>query len=159
MTVVITPPNKWPLGVKPSVFLSGSIEMGSAPRWQDEVIQRIGNKALFVFNPRRDEWDSSWEQSINNPRFRQQVEWELDAIDDAQVVAVYFAPSTKSPITLMEFGMLVGRGNPRKTVVCCPPGFWRKGNVDVVCVTCGIQTVGSLERLPSAILEKLAQMK
>lgn len=114
---------------KPLVFLSGSIEMGAAPLWQDELEHRFQNLPGTLFNPRRDDWDPSWEQSIYNPQFRQQVLWELGGLKISDLVFVYFVPGTKSPITLLEFGMML----LRRPVVVCPPGFWRKGNIDIVC--------------------------
>lgn len=72
-----------------------------------------------------------WQQSINDARFRQQIEWELTGQEQADLIIVNFVADTKSPITLLELGMAIGRAN--RTVVCCPDGFWRKGNVDIVC--------------------------
>ena len=112
-----------------SVFLAGSIEMGVAELWQDKVSEDL--KGMYhIFNPRRDSWDSSWEQSIENSKFSQQVNWELDSLDKADYIIFYFDPKTKSPITLMELGL---HANSRNILVCCPEGYWRKGNVDVVC--------------------------
>lgn len=117
------------------VFLAGSIEMGKAPLWRAKVELALADLPLVIANPRRDDWDSSWGQSIDHPDFRAQVEWELMAMASAWLVPIYFAPGTKSPITLMELGLLVHSGYP---LVCCPSGFWRKGNVEVVCQWFGI---------------------
>lgn len=52
-------------GVVPrSLFLAGSIEMGVAVDWQTSLtkfLERPENRmgCDFVFNPRRDDWDSS----------------------------------------------------------------------------------------------------
>jgi len=113
------------------IFLSGSIEMGTAEEWQDRFVKEFKKRDCIIYNPRRDDWDSSWEQKIDNEQFRQQVEWELDRILESDLAAVYFAPGTKSPITLLELGFLGGVG--KQTVVYCPEGFWRKGNVDIFC--------------------------
>ena len=55
-------------------------------------------------------------------------------------------PGTKSPITLLELGLHAGK-NPQKLVVCCPDGYWRKGNVDIVCRRCGVRQVPTLDDL------------
>ena len=129
---VIKPP-KWYCALeKPSLFLSGSIEQGRAENWQGLLTERLKDLDVVVYNPRRDDWDSAWEQRIDFASFREQVEWELHYIEVADVVAVYFEPTTKSPITLLELGILSQR-KPSSTVVYCPEGFWRKGNVDIVC--------------------------
>jgi len=90
---------------RPSLFLAGSIEMGAAEDWQSRLITELRPVEGTIFNPRRDDWDSSWEQSINNRHFREQVEWELDALEAATLIAMYFAPGTKSPISLLELGL------------------------------------------------------
>lgn len=113
----------------PYVFLAGSIEMGKAELWQDKVVRKL--PGFSVFNPRRDDWDSSWVQDISNPQFKEQVNWELDFIEIADLVFFYFDPKTMSPVTLAELGYVLGRG--KDCVVVCPPGFWRRGNVEIMC--------------------------
>jgi hypothetical protein len=131
-----------------SVFLAGSIEMGRADGWQTRVETALADLPIAVLNPRREAWNDSWEQSIANPMFRTQVEWELDGIERAALVAMYFAPETKSPITLLELGLAARSG---KLVVCCPPGYWRRGNVEVVCARYGATMVEDLGALIAEI--------
>lgn len=115
----------------PHLFLAGSIEMGKAEDWQTRLTDALKQKKGIILNPRRDDWDSSWEQKIDNEQFREQVEWELRAQEEADLMAVYFDPGTRSPITLMELGMF--KDKKRNMIVYCPEGFWRKGNVDIAC--------------------------
>ena len=113
-----------------TIFLAGSIEMGKAINWQDKIVEALKDeKDLVILNPRRDNWDSSWKQTIDNPNFVEQVDWELEGIGDADLVVFYFDPETISPITLMELGTCKNK----KAVVCCPDGYFRKGNVDIFC--------------------------
>lgn len=114
------------------LFLAGSIEMGTAEKWQDKVCKELKDfENLLVFNPRRDDWDSSWIQSIEDKQFYTQVSWEWEHIHAADIVLVCFDPNTKSPITLLELGVVSQMSN--SAIVVCPEGFWRKGNVDIVC--------------------------
>lgn len=113
-----------------SVFLAGSIEMGKAENWQDRIGNYFTRENWDVFNPRRDDWDSSWTQEFENPQFFQQVTWELNALEQCDLIIMYFDPNTKSPISLLELGLFAHSG---KIKVICPNGFWRKGNVEVVC--------------------------
>lgn len=83
--------------------------------------------------------NSSWPQDADFAPFNEQVTWELDHIDAADIVLMYFDPTTKSPITLLELGILTT--SPQKVLVCCPEGYWRKGNVDIVCQRYGISQV------------------
>jgi hypothetical protein len=144
-----------------SVFLAGSIEMGSAPNWQADLESRLSSLDVDIYNPRRDNWDPTWQQSANNPKFREQVEWELDGIEKADLVVMYLAPSTIAPISLLELGFLSGLGfyALTNTVVCCPEGFHRKGNVDIVCDRYGIPQVSSLEGLELAIRTESARFQ
>ena len=118
-------------GSKFKIFLAGSIEMGKAEPWQDKLVKSFKNDDIMFLNPRRDDWDESWKQEIGNKQFREQVEWELQGMEDSDVIVMYFDPKTKSPITLMELGLHAKETKP--LIVCCPDGFWRKGNVDIVC--------------------------
>jgi len=127
-----------------SVFLAGSIELGAAGNWQAVVENSLCDENLTILNPRRDEWDSTWEQSISNPQFREQVEWELDALEAATRIAMFFEPTSKAPITLLELGLFARTG---KLVVCCPAGYWRKGNVEIVCTKFSVPMVATLDTL------------
>ena len=129
-------------GLERRVFLAGSIEMGTAEQWQERVVRALSEAGdVVVLNPRRDDWDAGWEQSIGNAKFREQVEWELEAQERASLIGMYFAPATRAPVTLLELGLFARSG---KLVVCCAEGFWRKGNVDVVCARYGVPLVAEL---------------
>lgn len=126
------------------VFLAGSIEMGEAELWQDKVVTALADTDTIVLNPRRDDFDPTWTQGWENPNFVEQVNWEMDALEVADVIVFYFDPNTKSPITLMELGLYAKKGN---VIVCCPNGFWRKGNVDILCKRYKLPTADSLEMM------------
>lgn len=147
--IVLTPPSETVSveGYK-SVFLAGSIEMGKAEDWQQKVIDAVSDFKVVIFNPRRDNWDSSWEQSINNPKFKEQVEWELKHLEKADLIVMNLIPETMSPISMMEFGLYA---RSKKIVVYCPDGFWRKGNIDVMCDFYQIPQVEKFEDLITLI--------
>lgn len=138
------------------VFLGGSIEMGKAIDWQSIVAEALlqSDPTVLVANPRRVDWDSSWEQSIHNPHFSEQVNWELDHIEQADLVVFFFQPDTHSPITLLELGKRLEHPQASSnTLVCCPPGFWRRGNVEIVCHRAGVKVLDHLDALTDAALE------
>lgn len=146
---VIKAPESLPRGTPEyTVFFAGSIEMGVAENWQDRLTRLLDPHQGIILNPRRDDWDSSWKQEISDPQFSTQVNWELDAQNMADRIVMYFDPNTKSPITLLELGLFA---KSEKLVVCCPEGFWRKGNVDIVCDRYEIPQVNTLEQLLQVI--------
>jgi hypothetical protein len=115
-----------------SIFLGGSIEMGKAVEWQSELIGELGqflDNSWVALNPRRKEWDSSWVQSITNPQFFQQVDWEMTYLERADHRVFYFAPNTMSPITLLE----MGKYGMYSTYVVCDKDYQRRGNVEIFC--------------------------
>lgn len=125
----------------PAIFLAGSIEMGKAEDWQSQVQTELSDIDVTIFNPRRDDWDSSWIQRETNPEFNHQVNWELDHLERSDIIFMYFAPDTMSPISLLELGMFA---DSRKMIICCPTNFWRRGNVEIVCSRFGIPLFNEL---------------
>lgn len=137
------------------VFLGGSIEMGAAEPWQDRFIHSLGGypDTVVLLNPRRDDWDSSWQQDPTpGTQFHSQVVWELEAQESADINVYYFDPATKSPITLLELGAF---GESSHTIVCCPTSFYRYGNVAVYCARYGIPLVHTFEQLVLALTERI----
>jgi hypothetical protein len=153
MSVVIKPP--MPIINGFSVFLAGSIEMGKAKNWQTVIEKELADIPVIIYNPRRDNWDSSWIQSIDNPQFREQVEWELSAMEQSTYILMYFDPNTKSPVSLLELGLFA---LAKKLIVCCPNGFWRKGNVDIVCRRYDIKQVDSINGLVDNVKSDIKKM-
>jgi hypothetical protein len=132
-----------------TIFLAGSIEMDKAVNWQRRCEELLKDHYI-IFNPRRDEWDSSWSQTIENNNFSEQVNWELNALEKADIIMMYFAGNTMSPISLLEFG-LYAQSNKMKVVV--EENFWRKGNIDVVCKRYKIEQFRTLEQLIESLLK------
>lgn len=143
---VIKPPTGIARAKRPRLFLAGSIEMGKAQDWQSVVEEAFKDINGTIYNPRRDNWDASWEQDINNDGFYEQVRWELQALEDSDLIVMHLESNTISPISLLELGLFAKSG---KLIVSCPKGFHRKGNVDIVCDTYRVSTVDSLEELIS----------
>lgn len=141
---------------KPSVFLGGSIEMGSAFDWQTEARERLYGFSSLLFNPRRADWDSTWEQTIDHPEFNAQVHWELDRIAQADFVLLHFEANTKSPITLQEHG-ICSVLKPERTFVSCPEDFWRRGNVQIVSERASMPFYSDLDDALSGLQDALSR--
>lgn len=137
-----------------SVFTAGSIEMGIAVQWQKQMALMLSPLPITVNNPRRGHWDPNATQSAKNEAFRQQVEWELAALEQADVICFFFDVKTKSPVTMLELGLWAASN---KVIVCCDKRFWRAGNVHIVCGRYGIPFVESFEELVPAIKDMLVE--
>lgn len=126
-----------------AIFLAGSIEMGKAEDWQTKVEKALADaEEVVIFNPRREDWDNSWKQTIEDKNFYGQVKWEHDQLSASDLIFLYFDPETKSPISMMELGLFA---DTKDMIVVCPDGFWRKGNVEFVCEHYKIPLVNTLE--------------
>ena len=143
--LVIKSPNAIPShDMRTKIFLGGSIDMGNAVDWQARVTETLAEKNVILLNPRRDDWNKEWKPTSNDPNFRQQVEWELSALEAADIIIMYFAPGSQSPVSLLELGLYARTG---KLMVVCPEGYWRKGNVDIVAEKYKVPTFDSLDAL------------
>jgi hypothetical protein len=153
MLRVLKPPDPLIMDASaPMVFLAGSIEMGRAGNWQAQMELSLADQDIVILNPRRDDWDTSWVQSIHHRQFREQVEWELAGLERSSVVAMYFEPSTKAPITLLELGLMARSG---RLVVCCPEGYWRRGNVEIVCGRYDVPLLATMSELVEEIRRRI----
>ena len=148
----VKPPSKFLDFPHNSIFLAGSIEMGMAENWQSKVVKELEDFYGVIYNPRRDEWDNSWKQEKENPKFYEQVSWELNALEYSRQVFMYLAPDTKSPIPLLELGLVADK---QKCIVCCPDGFWRKGNVEIVCTKYNIPFFDTYEAAMEELKSRL----
>jgi hypothetical protein len=139
-----------------TVFLMGSIEMGTAEHWQERLTELL--LPCLVLNPRRDDWQAEASQQATNEYFSSQVRWELSGIEKADLIAVYIDPATKSPITLLELG-IVSQLKPASVVVVCPDAYWRSGNVAIVCERYGMQRVATLEELAMELNRRITLLE
>jgi Nucleoside 2-deoxyribosyltransferase like len=83
---LIFAPNPIPDTTRPKIFLSGSIDNGAAEDWQTRLYNACSELDVVFLNPRRPDWDSTWEPVKTNPQFREQVTWELDGLDRADLI-------------------------------------------------------------------------
>jgi hypothetical protein len=161
----IKPPNNEPATIGAvTVFLAGSIEMDKAELWQDDVFEHIRKTSseemdVAVYNPRRDNWNNEWKQSVDDRNFVFQVEWELDHLERCDIAAFYFQPGTNSPISLMELGIvsMASFSGKKKVVVLCPDGFHRKGNVDITAMWFDMYIAKDMDDFKSTIARLIAE--
>lgn len=124
----------------PLLFLAGSIEQGTADEWQAETISELSDQYVTILDPRRDNWDTTISDDLD--RLREQVTWELTGLQEADCVLMHFDPKTKSPISLLELGLLIG--SDTTVFVSCSPEFYRYGNVKITCEMYDVPVYNSL---------------
>jgi hypothetical protein len=130
-----------------TLFLAGSIDLAVAKNWQTELVAAIGRRDVMIL--------SSGQCGSDTATPREQIERELDGLERADLVAMWFPAETIAPITLLELG-LTARGD--KLVVGCPDGFWRRHNVEVVCDRFGIPLTRSWSAFVAIVSAKLGQL-
>ncbi|KAK4185832.1 hypothetical protein QBC35DRAFT_502772 [Podospora australis] len=140
---------------KISIFLAGTTTPGDGPDWRETLTKAIDHHPVTVFNPFNKKWDASWKEDIEFPPFRQQVDWELDKQELADIIVIYFGPQTETPISLLEFG-LFARSN--KVIVCCDKLYRKRGNVEIVAKRLGVEFWDTEEELAAAVNAKLESL-
>jgi hypothetical protein len=156
-TTVHFPPARPKLaGTPPSVIFFGAID-SSPGNWTSELTEYLSSTPCIILNPRCDVWDSTWREDVNFRPFKEQVEWELDHADMADFLVFYFKPGNKTqPITLLELGMHAAR-YPDRCSVCCLDGFYKKGNVEIVCQRLGVPCFANFDLFKEHLKDKLVQ--
>ena len=132
------------------IFLAGTIDNGDSYNWQEALIWRLSlynctpdneidlgsgydfslgsedNNNIIVFNPRR----NNWNQNATDKDVINQIKWEQDHLDEADLIIMYFAYNSKSPILLLELGLYGPQG---KLICFCTKDFYRYNNVKCTC--------------------------
>lgn len=142
---VVTAPEVWEVSdepQRPSVFLAGSIDNGRAVDWQQFAIARLADLPAVIVNPRRAQWNASLFPFATE--LRDQIQWELRYLRQADVALFNFEYNSEAPITLLELGIIAASA-PQRAVVVCPHAYWRATNVWETCEVFGITPHRSLD--------------
>jgi len=137
-----------------TVFTAGSIEMGHAVNWQPLMATMLNHLPITVCNPRKGCWDPNIKQQAKDALFKQQVVWELGALEQADVICFFFDTETKSPVSLLELGVWAASD---KVVVCCGDAYWKSGNVHLTCERYGVPCVKDFTNLVPLVEEMLKE--
>ena len=135
------------------MFLAGAIDQDRAERWQDVVINNCRDLLGTLLNPRRANWDPTWNQSLDNSHFAEQVAWELDALEQADLIICWLPATAQARISLMEIGLHARRG---RLLIGCAIGFHSRGNVLAVGQRFGVPVLDTLPALVEAAKQRLA---
>ncbi|KAI9897864.1 hypothetical protein N3K66_007720 [Trichothecium roseum] len=153
--VIFAPSNETPRDdIVKTVFLAGTTNnVPGEADWREKLAASLADVPVALFNPHRADWDGSWSESVCFPPYREQLTWEMEKQERADVIAFHFHPQTQAAVSLLELGLCARVAG--KAVVCCPSGYWKRGNVQMVCEIFGVQMVDSAEELGAAILNTL----
>lgn len=104
------------------LFIAGSIT--GAPNWQKEVVDKIKDLDIAVYNPRRanfpiDDPDASLEQ----------ITWEHKYLNKADLISFWFSKETMAPIVLYELGAHSKTSKP--IIVGMDPDYKRRQDVEI----------------------------
>ena len=86
----------WESG-KRTLFLAGGIT--NCPDWQRELVNKLNDINLIIFNPRRENFP------IHDPAASfEQIKWEFKYLKDCRAISFWFAKGSLNPIVLFEYG-------------------------------------------------------
>lgn len=106
------------------VFLAGSMDADQTTNWRTQCITALEN-SHHIFDPTHKEHDS-----LNKWEMKNHINWELDALNRADIIILNFLPNALSPISLVELGLYVPSG---KLIVICPKEFYKNTYVTTLC--------------------------
>jgi hypothetical protein len=128
-----------------TVFLGGAIDMGTAVNWQQQVIDALyAEDGLVILNPRREHFESHMLEA--------QIEWELSAMESADVVLMWFPAAAQAPISLLETGLYMRSG---KLLVGAESGYFRRTNLELTCQRYAVPLYATLDELIARIKGQL----
>ena len=154
---IVRAPARPELVGKRSVFLGGTTtRTPGRPDWRKTLTDALAHLPVTVLNPFRSDWDSSWIEDVTFTPFQEQVEWELDMQERADVVVVYYGPTTDAPVSLLELGLCARSG---KAIVACHRDYNKRGHVEIVSRRMGIEVLDADDFIPSVVrrLESLLE--
>ena len=132
------------------IFLAGTIDNGESDDWQYDVFLHLAIfteminensvnsfKQFTVFSPRR----KNWKEDATQEDIEEQIKWEQEKLDEADLIVMVFQDNSKSPISLLELGLYGPQG---KLICFCTPNFYRYTNVKLTCEKWGIPLIEQL---------------
>lgn len=107
-----------------SIFLAGGLT--GCPDWQQRVVRELKGLPCVILNPRR-QGMSLW----NDEDTQQQIEWEFNMMEKADVILFYFPADSICPIALYELGRwnALGESRNKKIIISVHADYQRKMDV------------------------------
>jgi Nucleoside 2-deoxyribosyltransferase like len=132
----------------PSVFLAGGIT--GCPDWQSEMVEKLKDEDLIIFNPRRKTFDITKKEESGL-----QIKWERDHLIEAKIISFWFCKDQIQPIVLFELGKYAFL-KKHGIAIGVEPGYPREMDVRTqVGLELSIQIYKSLDELAEEIKREL----
>lgn len=131
---------------RPAIFLAGGIS--DAEDWQHAFVRLLPDGDYSILNPRRRDFPQG------DPLVQtEQIEWEHQHLQKADLVTFWFPPQTLCPIALFELGTCCSAGTP--IAVGADPGYARRFDVwaQLQLRRPDVELVDSLEALSRQVAE------
>jgi len=131
-----------------SLFVAGWIS--NCPNWQEEFILYFKDKTITIFNPRRKNFD------INNKNLElEQITWEHNHLEKADIISFWFPKETLCPIVLYELWKYIK--SDKQIFIWVDSEYQRKSDVEIQTklVNPDIEIVYSIKDLAEQILKTL----
>jgi hypothetical protein len=131
--------------------------MGKAVEWQSLMAQLLSHLPITVCDPRRPEhdWDKAKAFVPDDNKLtgmQAQIDWELDALEQVDVICFFFDVDTNSPVSLLELGLWA---HSKKVVVCCDDRYHKHPNVKLTCERYGVPLTSSFKDLAEKVEKML----
>jgi Nucleoside 2-deoxyribosyltransferase like len=128
----------------PSLFLAGGIT--GCPDWQKEIIEKLKDEDIMIFNPRRKSFDIKKKEESSV-----QIKWERDHLKKADMISFWFCKDQIQPIVLFELGKYAFSGQ-HKIFIGVEPGYPRETDVMTqVGLEMDVKIQNSLDKLAEEI--------
>lgn len=103
-----------------SVFLGGSLTIEND--WRADFVEDLSDTNYILLNPRREDVET-FQFDTEDPEFIAHVRWVNDALQDADIVVLYFCSTTESPVSLLDLADLL---KYKKVYLCVDDNFWKR---------------------------------
>ncbi|KFA64339.1 hypothetical protein S40285_02961 [Stachybotrys chlorohalonatus IBT 40285] len=151
---IVQAPARPQLVGKRSIFLAGTTAPTGEPDWRQTLTDALRHLPVTALNPYRTDWDSTWKEDFSDSRWADQVQWELDMQETADIVVFFFHGATPAPISMLEFGLCARLG---KAIVCAKKDYVKRGNIEAVCRRYAVPLMGSQDELRDAVVARIQQ--
>jgi len=107
----------------PHIFVAGGIS--NTANWQNSMIELLSDEGVVTYNPRREHYST-----LEPKLLVEQITWEYENLQKADMILFWFSNQTLCPITLYELGRW-GNSSHKTIFVGIEPGYLRQQDVEI----------------------------